>query len=50
MQSPGQEPGQTAAGILPMVRHHLRRHNVSYLAGQVYLRPHPAELMLRNHV
>jgi uncharacterized protein YbgA (DUF1722 family) len=35
---------------LTLFAHHLRRHNVSYLAGQVYLRPHPAELMLRNHV
>jgi hypothetical protein len=23
---------------------------VPYLADQVYLRPHPVELMLRNHV
>jgi hypothetical protein len=35
---------------LTLFAHHLRRHNVSYLAGQVYLRPHPAELMLRNDV
>jgi uncharacterized protein YbgA (DUF1722 family) len=35
---------------LTLFAHHLRRHEVSYLAGQVYLRPHPAELMLRNHV
>ena len=24
--------------------------DMSYLAGQVYLEPHPKELMLRNHV
>jgi len=38
--------------IVPMtlVRHYVRVHHVSYLAGQVYLEPHPKELMLRNHV
>ena len=43
-------------GLLPLIvpitliRHHVRRHDVAYLAGQVYLEPHPKELMLRNHV
>ncbi len=38
--------------IVPMtlVKHHVRRLNVEYLKGQVYLDPHPKELMLRNHV
>ena len=38
--------------IVPMtlVRHYVRVHDVSYLAGQLYLEPHPKELMLRNHV
>jgi uncharacterized protein YbgA (DUF1722 family) len=38
--------------VVPMtlVRHHVRVHGVSYLAGQLYLAPHPKELMLRNHV
>ena len=35
---------------LTLIRHHVRRHKVDYLAGQVYLDPHPKELMLRNHV
>jgi uncharacterized protein YbgA (DUF1722 family)/uncharacterized protein YbbK (DUF523 family) len=35
---------------LTLVRHHANRHDVSYLRGQVYLDPHPKELMLRNHV
>jgi uncharacterized protein YbgA (DUF1722 family)/uncharacterized protein YbbK (DUF523 family) len=35
---------------LTLVRHHVRRHQVTYLQGQVYLEPHPRELMLRNHV
>ena len=44
------------AGNVPLVvpmtlmRHHVRRCGVAYLAGQIYLDPHPAELMLRNHV
>jgi uncharacterized protein YbgA (DUF1722 family) len=43
-------------GLVPLVvpitliRHHVRLFGVSYLADQVYLRPHPKELMLRNHV
>ncbi len=38
--------------IVPMtlLRHHVRAHAVEYLIGQVYLEPHPRELMLRNHV
>lgn len=38
--------------IVPMtlVKHHVRCLAVEYLAGQVYLDPHPKELMLRNHV
>ena len=45
-----------AAGRVPLVvpltlfGHHIRRCGVAYLAEQVYLRPHPVELMLRNHV
>jgi uncharacterized protein YbgA (DUF1722 family)/uncharacterized protein YbbK (DUF523 family) len=43
-------------GLVPLVvpitllKHHVRRLNVTYLAEQVYLTPHPRELMLRNHV
>ncbi|HET8733796.1 MAG TPA: DUF523 and DUF1722 domain-containing protein [Anaeromyxobacteraceae bacterium] len=35
---------------LTLVRHHVRKLGVAYLAGQTYLAPHPKELMLRNHV
>ncbi len=35
---------------ITLMRHHVRMHEVSYLAGQLYLEPHPKELMLRNHV
>ena len=43
-------------GLVPLVvpitllRHHVRRQGVDYLLGQVYLEPHPRELMIRNHV
>ncbi|HYS80429.1 MAG TPA: YbgA family protein, partial [Anaeromyxobacteraceae bacterium] len=43
------------AGLVPLVvpvtlvKHHVRRHGVAYLAEQRYLEPHPKELMLRNH-
>ena len=42
-------------GFIPLVvpitllQHHVRVHDVEYLAGQLYLQPHPKELMLRNH-
>jgi uncharacterized protein YbgA (DUF1722 family)/uncharacterized protein YbbK (DUF523 family) len=35
---------------LTLIRHYVRRHRVAYLDGQIYLEPHPRELMLRNHV
>jgi len=35
---------------ITMIGHYARRLRVEYLAGQVYLEPHPKELMLRNHV
>lgn len=44
------------AGQLPLVvpltllRHHFRRHPHAWVGEQVYLDPHPAELMLHNHV
>jgi uncharacterized protein YbgA (DUF1722 family)/uncharacterized protein YbbK (DUF523 family) len=43
-------------GLVPLVvpitliRHHVTRLGVEYLEGQVYLEPHPKELMLRNRV
>lgn len=43
-------------GLVPLVvplallEHHVRRVGAAYLADQVYLSPHPRELMLRNHV
>lgn len=43
-------------GLVPLVvpltllKHHLARFPLPYLADQIYLSPHPKELMLRNHV
>jgi len=33
-----------------LIRHQVNKHNIEYLRDQVYLNPHPKELMLRNHV
>jgi len=44
------------AGLVPLVipitmlRHHVHRNHVDYLNDQLYLEPHPKELMLRNRV
>jgi uncharacterized protein YbgA (DUF1722 family)/uncharacterized protein YbbK (DUF523 family) len=35
---------------LTLLKHHLARIPVPYIQDQVYLYPHPKELMLRNHV
>jgi uncharacterized protein YbgA (DUF1722 family)/uncharacterized protein YbbK (DUF523 family) len=35
---------------ITLIRHYVRRFDVAYLRGQIYLQPHPKELMLRNHV
>jgi uncharacterized protein YbgA (DUF1722 family) len=35
---------------LTLVRQHVGTHDVTYLAGQIYLQPHPNESILRNHI
>lgn len=35
---------------LTLVQHYVRLFDVDYIRDQVYLNPHPKELMLRNHV
>lgn len=35
---------------ITLLRHHFRRHPHPYVAGQVYIEPHPPELMLRNGI
>ena len=48
--------GDYYEGLVPLVvpvtlfKHHLARIPVPYIQDQVYLNPHPKELMLRNHV
>jgi len=43
-------------GMVPLVvpitllRHHVLKHHIEYMMGQLYLEPHPRELMLRNRV
>ncbi len=43
-------------GLVPLVvpvtliGHHVRRNDIDTLNGQLFLEPHPKELMLRNHV
>jgi len=43
-------------GLVPLIvpvtllRHYVRKFNEPYLKRQYYLKPHPMELMLRNHV
>lgn len=34
--------------VLTLLRHHLRQHPNAYVQRQVYLEPHPPELLLRN--
>jgi len=34
---------------ITLIKHYVRKYEVSYLARQVFLSPFPAELMLRNH-
>jgi uncharacterized protein YbgA (DUF1722 family)/uncharacterized protein YbbK (DUF523 family) len=48
--------GEYHRGLVPLVvpavllRHFVRKYDEPYLREQYYLYPHPAELMLRNHV
>jgi uncharacterized protein YbgA (DUF1722 family) len=43
-------------GLIPLIvpvtllGHYVRKYSQPYLKEQTYLNPHPAELMLRNHV
>ncbi|HDQ44258.1 MAG TPA: DUF1722 domain-containing protein [bacterium] len=48
--------GRYHQGFIPLIvpvtllNHHVRKYRQPYLGRQHYLNPHPAELMLRNHV
>jgi len=35
---------------ITLIQHQVKKHKIEYLQDQVYLNPHPKELMLRNHV
>ncbi|MDR4473337.1 MAG: YbgA family protein [Nitrospira sp.] len=35
---------------LTLIKHYVQAFDVEYIRDQVYLNPHPKELMLRNHV
>ncbi len=35
---------------LTLIKHYVQSFDVDYIRDQVYLNPHPKELMLRNHV
>ena len=35
---------------ITLIKHQVKIHKIDYLLDQVYLNPHPKELMLRNHV
>jgi len=35
---------------ITLLKHYVRKYDQPYLKGQIYLNPHPGELMLRNHV
>ncbi len=35
---------------ITLIRHYIEKFNIEYIRDQVYLNPHPKELMLRNHV
>ncbi|MCE5281782.1 MAG: DUF523 and DUF1722 domain-containing protein [Deltaproteobacteria bacterium] len=51
----GEVIGNYHRGLIPLVvpitliSHYVRLYDEPYLKGQVYLTPHPLELMLRNH-
>ena len=35
---------------ITLINHYTRKYDEQYLGKQIYLRPHPVELRLRNHV
>ena len=35
---------------LTLIRHYVRKYGQPYLDGQLYLNPHPMEVMMKNHV
>jgi uncharacterized protein YbgA (DUF1722 family)/uncharacterized protein YbbK (DUF523 family) len=52
LETIGQYHDQLVPLLVPLtlLMHYVRKYDQPYLKQQVYLAPHPAELMLRNHV
>jgi uncharacterized protein YbgA (DUF1722 family)/uncharacterized protein YbbK (DUF523 family) len=52
LETIGHYHGQLVPLLVPLtlLKHYVRKYDQAYLKQQVYLAPHPAELMLRNHV
>jgi len=52
LETIGQYHDQLVPLLVPMtlLKHYVKKYDKSYLKQQVYLAPHPVELMLRNHV
>jgi uncharacterized protein YbgA (DUF1722 family)/uncharacterized protein YbbK (DUF523 family) len=52
LETIGQYHDQLVPLLVPLtlLKHYVKKYDQTYLKQQVYLAPHPAELMLRNHV
>jgi uncharacterized protein YbgA (DUF1722 family)/uncharacterized protein YbbK (DUF523 family) len=52
LETIGQYHDQLVPLLVPLtlLKHYVAKYDQTYLKQQVYLAPHPAELMLRNHV
>jgi uncharacterized protein YbgA (DUF1722 family)/uncharacterized protein YbbK (DUF523 family) len=52
LETIGQYHDQLVPLLVPLtlLKHYVNKYDRAYLKQQVYLAPHPAELMLRNHV
>jgi uncharacterized protein YbgA (DUF1722 family) len=52
LETIGQYHDQLVPLLVPLtlLKHYVKKYDQAYLKQQVYLAPHPAELMLRNHV
>jgi len=52
LETIGQYHDQLVPLLVPLtlLKHYVRKYDQPYLKQQLYLAPHPAELMLRNHV
>jgi len=52
LETIGQYHDQVVPLLVPLtlLKHYVKKYDQPYLKHQVYLAPHPAELMLRNHV